>query len=178
MEIFPPGVGCNSEQTLHAEDQVPQTVFRRPPEDFHLGNCDRQDARPAFQERFNAGISSCGRGSRLPAWVASNLEVCLHRDRPIRRDQLAAAVWEERAPANPDAALRVVLSRLRRALGADALPGRTELRLALPEPAEVDVERRVGWCTQQTTATSSRGRGGRPTGAKRAASGIRRKLAD
>jgi DNA-binding SARP family transcriptional activator len=65
----------------------------------------------------------------------------LNRERPIRRDQLAAAVWEERAPANPDAALRVVLSRLRAALGADALAGRAELRLALPEPAEVDVER-------------------------------------
>jgi DNA-binding SARP family transcriptional activator len=64
----------------------------------------------------------------------------LNRDRPVRRDQLAAAIWEARAPANPDAALRVVLSRLRAALGADALQGRAELRLALPEPVSVDVE--------------------------------------
>src|SRR4051794_1871303 len=65
----------------------------------------------------------------------------LHRDRAVRRDELADAVWEaERAPADPDAALRVVLSRLRSALGRDAVTGRAELRLALPEPARVDLE--------------------------------------
>jgi DNA-binding SARP family transcriptional activator len=66
--------------------------------------------------------------------------LALHRERPVRRDQLAAAIWEERAPANPDAALRVVLSRLRAALGSEALQGRGELRLALPEPVQVDIE--------------------------------------
>lgn len=65
----------------------------------------------------------------------------LHRDRAVRRDELAAAIWEENAPADPDAALRVVLSRLRKALGAEAIEGRSEIRLVLPEPAEVDVER-------------------------------------
>jgi DNA-binding SARP family transcriptional activator len=65
----------------------------------------------------------------------------LHRDRAVRRDELAAAIWEESAPENPDAALRVVLSRLRSALGRDALAGRAELRLELDGPVEVDLER-------------------------------------
>jgi DNA-binding SARP family transcriptional activator len=64
----------------------------------------------------------------------------LHRDRTIRRDELAAAIWEENAPSDPDAALRVVLTRLRKALGAEALVGRAELQLVLPEPVDVDVE--------------------------------------
>jgi DNA-binding SARP family transcriptional activator len=64
----------------------------------------------------------------------------LRRDRAVRRDELAAAIWEESAPADPDAALRVVLTRLRKALGAGAIAGRSELHLVLPEPVEVDVE--------------------------------------
>ena len=65
----------------------------------------------------------------------------LHRDRGVRRDELAAAIWEERAPVDPDAALRVVLTRLRKALGTDVVHGRAELRLQLPGPVHVDVER-------------------------------------
>ncbi len=64
----------------------------------------------------------------------------LHRDRGVRRDELAAAIWEENAPADPDAALRVVLSRLRKALGPETLVGRAEIRLVLPEPVDIDVE--------------------------------------
>lgn len=65
----------------------------------------------------------------------------LNRGRAVRRDELAAAVWEERAPADPEGALRVVLSRLRRAIGSGSLQGRAELRLTLPGPVHVDVER-------------------------------------
>jgi DNA-binding SARP family transcriptional activator len=68
----------------------------------------------------------------------------LHRDRGVRRDELAAAIWEENAPADPDAALRVVLSRLRKALGPEALVGRAEIRLVLPDPVDVDVEQLRG----------------------------------
>ena len=68
----------------------------------------------------------------------------IHRHRAVRRDELAAAIWEQNAPAEPDAALRVVLSRLRKALGSEALVGRAEIRLVLPEPAEVDLEQLRG----------------------------------
>ena len=65
----------------------------------------------------------------------------LNRERPVRRDELAGAVWEKRAPVDPDGALRVVVSRLRRAIGAESLQGRAELRLTLPGPIEIDVEK-------------------------------------
>jgi len=42
----------------------------------------------------------------------------LHRARPVRRDELVAALWPERPPAAPDDAL---VSRLRKVLGEDVL---------------------------------------------------------
>lgn len=39
----------------------------------------------------------------------------LHRQRPVRRDELTAQLWPEAAPASPDSALNTLLSRLRKA---------------------------------------------------------------
>ena len=64
----------------------------------------------------------------------------LCRAHPVSRDQLAAAIWPEQAPAKADSNLRVIVSRLRAALGAEALTGRSELRLVLPADAWVDME--------------------------------------
>ena len=61
----------------------------------------------------------------------------LHRARPVRRDELAGALW---ADGGSDALLAPPLSRLRRALGEGRLEGRSELRLALPDDAWVDWE--------------------------------------
>src|SRR4051812_17802528 len=58
--------------------------------------------------------------------------VC-HRDRACPRYELEGVLWPERAPAAPDSALSSLLSKLRRSLGREALAGRAELRLALPE---------------------------------------------
>jgi DNA-binding SARP family transcriptional activator len=65
--------------------------------------------------------------------------VC-HRTRACPRYELEDVLWPERAPAASDSALSSLLSKLRRALGPDALAGRAELRLALPEPLWVDTE--------------------------------------
>ncbi|MEO8689371.1 MAG: AAA family ATPase, partial [Solirubrobacteraceae bacterium] len=65
--------------------------------------------------------------------------VC-HRTRACPRYELEDVLWPERAPAASDSALSSLLSKLRRALGPDALSGRAELRLALPEPLLVDTE--------------------------------------
>ncbi|MEA2135017.1 MAG: hypothetical protein QOC68_2926 [Solirubrobacteraceae bacterium] len=65
--------------------------------------------------------------------------VC-HRTRACPRYELEDVLWPERAPAASDSALSSLLSKLRRALGPDALTGRAELRLALPEPLWVDTE--------------------------------------
>ncbi|HEV7807148.1 MAG TPA: AAA family ATPase [Solirubrobacteraceae bacterium] len=64
----------------------------------------------------------------------------LHRTRAIRRDELIEALWPANAPADPAGGLNTLVSRLRRALGAGVLHGRSELRLCLPAGADVDVE--------------------------------------
>jgi pentatricopeptide repeat protein len=64
----------------------------------------------------------------------------LHRLRPIRRDELANALWPDHPPAAADNALRALLSKLRRVLPAGTLDGRGELRLTLPADAHVDLE--------------------------------------
>jgi DNA-binding SARP family transcriptional activator len=51
-----------------------------------------------------------------------------------------AALWPESAPRDPAATLSTLLSGLRRALGAELIQGRSELRLELPVVAIVDVE--------------------------------------
>lgn len=66
--------------------------------------------------------------------------LALHRDRPVRRDELIEAVWGDRAPENPDAALATLLSRIRRALGPDVVQGRGNLQLVLPGDVRIDVE--------------------------------------
>ncbi len=64
----------------------------------------------------------------------------LHRDQPVTREELIDAIWGERLPSNPRAALRSQLSRLRRALPELIELEGDEVRLALPGNALVDVE--------------------------------------
>lgn len=64
----------------------------------------------------------------------------LKRERAVGRDELLDLLWPAAAPADPDAALTAVLSKLRRALGEGVLQGRRELELKLPPGAWVDVE--------------------------------------
>jgi DNA-binding SARP family transcriptional activator len=66
----------------------------------------------------------------------------LNRHRLIARDELAEALWLEPDPEVVDARLNPLLSKLRRILGADAVEGRSTLRLRLPE-ARVDLEAAV-----------------------------------
>ncbi|MGI8808524.1 MAG: BTAD domain-containing putative transcriptional regulator, partial [Acidimicrobiales bacterium] len=72
----------------------------------------------------------------------------LERHRPVPRDELADALWEEGLPATWTAALRGVLSRLRATLADAGLDGPDVIRsqvgcyqLKLPVDAGVDVER-------------------------------------
>ena len=66
----------------------------------------------------------------------------VNRHRQIARDELAEALWRESDPATVDTRLNPLLSKLRRVFGADAVPGRSTLRLCLPE-ASVDLESAV-----------------------------------
>ena len=75
-----------------------------------------------------------GRQGRL---LFAYLVVSRHRQVP--RDEVAEALWREPDPAAVDARLNPLLSKLRRVFGADAVDGRSTIRLCLPE-AWVDLE--------------------------------------
>jgi DNA-binding SARP family transcriptional activator len=64
----------------------------------------------------------------------------LHRDRPVRRDELIEALWAAAPPSDGDALLRPLLSRLRRALGPDRLERRAALAVGFPVDTWVDFE--------------------------------------
>lgn len=64
----------------------------------------------------------------------------LGRARTLSRDELSAAIWPEQAPPRANSNLRVVVSRLRRALGPECLVGREDTQLVLPGDVWVDIE--------------------------------------
>lgn len=63
----------------------------------------------------------------------------LNRHRAVPRAELIGALWPEHAPGNADSGLSALLSKLRQAMGAEAVEGRTAVRFTLPDPW-VDVE--------------------------------------
>jgi DNA-binding SARP family transcriptional activator len=64
----------------------------------------------------------------------------LNRLRRIDRDELLTAVYGDDASPDHNPRLSVLLSKLRRAVGPELLPGRSEIELVLPTDAFVDVE--------------------------------------
>src|SRR3954447_8620202 len=77
-----------------------------------------------------------GRQGRL---LSASLPV--NRARPVRRDELAEALWSGKgAPPAYESLLAPPLSRLRKALGPGVLEGRSELQLVLPNDAWIDWE--------------------------------------
>jgi SARP family transcriptional regulator, regulator of embCAB operon len=66
--------------------------------------------------------------------------LALSRLQRVPRDALVEAMWGDSPPAAAGAALSVVVSKVRAAVGSDVLRGRTELSLTLREPAYVDIE--------------------------------------
>jgi DNA-binding SARP family transcriptional activator len=68
----------------------------------------------------------------------------LERDRGATRDELAALLWPGRPPPHAAGTLRALLSKLRTALGADAVVGSRELRIDFGDEGWIDVEVAVG----------------------------------
>ena len=63
-----------------------------------------------------------------------------HRRQPSPRDTLMDALWPEGLPAAADTALSALLTKLRAVVGADAIVGKHDVRLALPADAWIDLE--------------------------------------
>lgn len=98
-------------------------------------------------------VQLCGRlvveleGSRVEQRLPSRqgrvlfAYLVLQRPRAVGRDELIEAVWAGATPRHHAAAVTVLLSKLRAAVGADVLVGRGDVRIVLPLGARVDVER-------------------------------------
>jgi class 3 adenylate cyclase/DNA-binding SARP family transcriptional activator len=106
------------------------------------------DAEPAVRTRVRLcgplALEIDGRDAiaTVPAGQARSLLAYLltRSDRCAERGALIEVVWPTGAPKDPQAHLRVILTRLRRALAPATLEGRQQVRLALPAPVWVDVE--------------------------------------
>jgi SARP family transcriptional regulator, regulator of embCAB operon len=97
-------------------------------------------------------IQLCGRfvleldGQRIDAQLPSRqgrllfAYLALNRDRAVTRDELVDALWPYSTPAAAPSALTVLVSKVRAALRAQMLSGRSELRLNLPPDVRIDVE--------------------------------------
>jgi SARP family transcriptional regulator, regulator of embCAB operon len=99
-------------------------------------------ARIQLCGRFVVDVDGSRIETRLPGRRGRALfaYLVLKRGRALPRDELLMAGWGEDASAAAANALSVLLSRLRRSLGADRLRGRTEIELLLPQATFVDVE--------------------------------------
>ena len=69
--------------------------------------------------------------------------LALQRDRPVSRDELADAIWGERAPRSVRSSLNSLLSKLRHALGPGVVEGTSSLQLAAGVSVDLD-EARLG----------------------------------
>jgi DNA-binding SARP family transcriptional activator len=97
-------------------------------------------------------IQLCGRfiieldGRRIEARLPSRqgrllfAYLALNRERAVSRDELVDALWPYATPAAAPSALTVLVSKVRAAVTAQVLSGRSELRLSLPADARIDVE--------------------------------------
>jgi hypothetical protein len=111
------------------------------------------DRFPLVVEGYATRIHVCGRltvelsGRRLEESLRGRQGrvlfsyLALNRERPVRRDELAEALWSGKgAPPAYESLLAPPLSRLRKALGPGVLEGRSELQLILPLDAWIDWE--------------------------------------
>lgn len=92
--------------------------------------------------RFAVELGGQRIDGRLPGGLGRLLlaYLILHRDRPVPRGELEEVLWDEVPAGDP---LSPLLSRLRKALGAERIEGRGELRFVERGDVFVDVD----WAT-------------------------------
>lgn len=91
-----------------------------------------------FALEFGGHPVASDRMSRQTRLLFGYLVLC--RPQPVAREVLIGALWGDSPPPSAADALTVVVSKLRSAVGAEVIQGRSQLSAMLPEPARVDVE--------------------------------------
>ena len=81
--------------------------------------------------------------------------LCLNRTRVVSREEAMEAIWDDAPPSAPNVALNALISKLRRALGAERVQGKGGLRISLPADALVDVESAIAALHRSQTACSA-----------------------
>jgi len=114
------------------------------------GRCAYVDAR--LKPTGRTSIQVCGtlvvalRGRRvehlLPGRQGRLLfaYLVLNRERDVTGDELVSALWGDDAPQQAEATLRTLISKVRRAVGTDALGRGGRYRLSLADDVRVDLE--------------------------------------
>lgn len=103
---------------------------------------ERAETRIQLCGRFVARLDGLRIETALPGPLGQLLfaYLVLNRLRRIDRDELLIAVYGEEAAADHQARLSVLLSKVRRAVGAERLTGRAQIELVLARGSFVDVE--------------------------------------
>jgi DNA-binding SARP family transcriptional activator/tetratricopeptide (TPR) repeat protein len=120
------------------------------------------DQQPRSRSRLcgELGLEIDGRdvASGLPGGQTTTLlcHLIANDGRAADRDELIELLWPERPPRDPQAALRPILSRLRRAVAPAAIEGRSRIRLLLPAPVWSDVDE----ATRSVESARAAARGG------------------
>jgi DNA-binding SARP family transcriptional activator len=84
------------------------------------------------------------------------LYLVLNRTRDVSTDDLVGAMWPREPPPGAEATLRTLVSKLRRAVGAEALARGGAYRLSLPADTQVDVEVALDAIHRAETAVAAR----------------------
>jgi SARP family transcriptional regulator, regulator of embCAB operon len=109
-----------------------------------MGNAEVMDESARVQLCGTFAVELLGRrvDNMLPGRQGRLLfaYLALSRLQPVSRNSLIDALWGDAQPADAGGALSALISKTRTVVGGDVLRGRSELTLALPEPAHVDVE--------------------------------------
>jgi pentatricopeptide repeat protein len=140
-------VGTLEVEGVGAPVRTWELLWREPQPRTRVRLCGRLELE--MDGRDSGRTLPAGQGRTLLCYLLAN------RDRAAHRDELIAVLWPERPPRDAPAALRPVLSRLRRVLGPATLEGRERLRLTLPEPVWLDVEEAVRAVKAARTAATS-----------------------
>jgi SARP family transcriptional regulator, regulator of embCAB operon len=113
-------------------DYLAGAVAERPVNRTRIQLCGRVVAE--IEGRRIEGDLPGRKGRLLFVYLVAN------RDRTLTRDEVAEALWPDGAPSSVDGDLRALVSKVRRAVGREALGLRSRFRLELPAGACIDLE--------------------------------------